>query len=451
MKIVIYGLSQPGVTIATFFSELGHDVIVIDEDAAGIADLSSKIDAQCFCGNAASINDLNKLDLTNVDLFIASSYKDENNLLAAHFAKTIYQVRFSLCYLMQQVFASRNRQTTLQKSQLAIDKIISPEKAIAQHVVHNIVHDAFINIYPLSNLGIYFCVFEFQAENDFIGLSLKEWLQSQQVKITPLIIKKEGIYDAVNLDDVINVGDLLFFCADEQDVEAFNAQNTETLDPQSNIVVLGGGRFGGELAKRLAGSGNVKNLKVIEKDLDKAKILSQSLEQAVVLNGNALDPVLLEEAGVGKETQVLCCMDQDESNILSALLARKMSAESMVLIHSATYFDILLSLGIKHLVRIREIIVSEMLSCIPFRAVKILRVFGGYEWFLCSVHLYSGSSLIGKTDTFFKKKGITKVAGIVRKDSWIPLVEAQDHTFIEDDKIIVVIHKTMVKELDKIF
>ena len=92
-----------------------------------------------------------------------------------------------------------------------------------------------------------------------------------------------------------------------------------------------------------------------------------------------------------------------------------------------------------------------MLSCIPFKAVKILRVFGGYEWFLCSVHLYPGSTLIGKTEKHARKKGITKVAGIVRSETWLPLTEDQGQTFLENDKIVVVIHKTMVKELDKIF
>ncbi|PLX29988.1 MAG: hypothetical protein C0582_02005 [Alphaproteobacteria bacterium] len=451
MRIVVYGLTHAGITIATFFSEAGQDVIVIDENEEAIAELNAKIDAHCVCSNAASISELQKLNLSNIDLFVASSNKDENNLLAAHFAKSIFQARFSVCYLMQTVFAPRHRQKTLQQSQLAIDKIISPEKAIAQHIVNNIAHDAFINVYPIPDLSLYFCVYEFEPENPFIGDALKEWLDHQDLKITPLILKTSHAYDVAHPKDQIRAGHVLFFCCDNQGIEAFNRQNMTDAESISNYVVLGGGRFGAELARRLEKQESVKNLKVIEKDLEKAKTLSQTLEQAIVLNGDALDPSLLEEAGVDKNTLVLCLMDHDENNILSALLVRKMQANTMVLIHTPSYFDVLSSLGLTSLVRTREIIVSEMLSFIPFKAVKILRVFGAYNWLLCRIHIHADSSFLSQNYEKIERKGHIKIAGVIRDEIWMPAVTLEDKMLREKDKVIFIAHKSMIRELDRIF
>ena len=130
MKVVVYGLSQIGKNLAVFFSESFFDVIVIDEDQAALDALSAKFDIQTKCGNGASVSSLEQAEINGVDLFIAASRSDEKNILAAHFAKSVFKAKYSSAYLVHSDFMTHTPQEFLQESGLDIDRLISSEKII---------------------------------------------------------------------------------------------------------------------------------------------------------------------------------------------------------------------------------------------------------------------------------------------------------------------------------
>lgn len=90
--------------------------------------------------------------------------------------------------------------------------------------------------------------------------------------------------------------------------------------PYKRIMIVGGGNVGAGLAKQLEKDYSVK---LIERDQERATELAELLHDTIVFYGDASDQELLAEEHIEQTDVFIALTNDDEANIMSAMLAKK--------------------------------------------------------------------------------------------------------------------------------
>ena len=162
-----------------------------------------------------------------------------------------------------------------------------------------------------------------------------------------------------------------------------------------NVLIVGGGNIGFPLAQEL--ERKRYNVKLIEKDADRCQMLSARLHRTIVLQGYATDQKFLEQENIGSMDMVVSVTWDEEMNILSSLLAKRLGAKrTIVRINKFPYIPLVQAIGIDHIVSPR---LSAINSLFPYvhrgNVVSTVTIRGNQAEILEAVALAS-SEIVGK-------------------------------------------------------
>ncbi|MGP1931678.1 MAG: NAD-binding protein, partial [Arsenophonus sp. ET-DL12-MAG3] len=137
---------------------------------------------------------------------------------------------------------------------------------------------------------------------------------------------------------IIEAGDEIFFIVITEHISAVMNELQHLEKPYKRIMIVGGGNIGAGLAKKLEKDYSVK---LIEHDQERAIELAELLHDTVVFYGDASDQELLAEEHIEQIDVFIALTNDDEANIVSAMLVKKMGAKKViVLIQRSAYFDL---------------------------------------------------------------------------------------------------------------
>jgi trk system potassium uptake protein TrkA len=164
-------------------------------------------------------------------------------------------------------------------------------------------------------------------------------------------------------DEQLMPGDEVYFVCDHEHLDRAMAAFGHEEREARRIVVFGGGNIGQFLTQQIEAENPSVNIKIIEIDKTRAEIAARNLKRSVVLLGDVLDSDILEEANVSAAEAVVAVTNDDETNILAALLAKRQgSARAITLVNSEAYAPLVPDLGIDVVVSPRHITVSTILQ-----------------------------------------------------------------------------------------
>jgi trk system potassium uptake protein TrkA len=250
-------------------------------------------------------------------------------------------------------------------------------------------------------------------------------------------------------DEMFPGDDVYFVVASDQCHRALTAFGHE--EPATRrAVILGGGNIGLFLAQQLEKDHPEINIKIVELDRERAEFLAQTLTRVTVLNGDVMSPEILDEAGVAQAETVIAVTQQDETNILSSLLAKRKGAERVItLINKAGYNSLVANLGIDVVVNPRSITVSRILHHV--RRGRIHSVYSVQDDFgeLIEAEAMQTSGLVGKPLRELNLPTGTRIGAMIRKGQVI--VPRADTTVESGDRIIIFAAKDVVKKVEKLF
>ena len=208
---------------------------------------------------------------------------------------------------------------------LPVDVLISPEHLISQYVQSLIKYPGSLQVLDFANGKIQLLAMRIDANGLLVGKKLRqiwELMPETEAKVVALYRNNNSI--SLSNDTVIQINDEVFFLASTQNAKALTAQLRETDKPYKRILLAGGGNIGFHLAKSLE---NDYQVKIIERSPERAKFLSESLDKTIVLQGDAADQDMLLEENI-ENMDVFCALtNDDEANILSAMLAKRLGAK----------------------------------------------------------------------------------------------------------------------------
>ena len=216
-------------------------------------------------------------------------------------------------------------------------------------------------------------------------------------------------------------------------------------------MLAGGGNIGSQLASNLEGDYQVK---IIENDLRRSQYLAGELHSSIVLHGDAADPDLLLEENI-ESMDVFCALtNDDEANILSAMLAKRLGARKvMSLINRPAYVDLVESGLIDIALSPHQVTIGAMLAHIrrgDVVAVHALRR-GSAEAIEAIAHGdHTCSKVVGRRIDELKLPRGTSIGAIVRGEEVLiahhdTVVESEDHV------ILFLTDKRDIRQVEKLF
>ncbi len=360
MKIIILGAGQVGSSAAYHLSrEEANEVTVVDMRADVLRELQDRLDIRTVVGHAAYPEVLERAGANDADIIVALTDTDETNMIACQVAYTTFHTPTKIARIRAAEYMSAKN--LFAQDAIPIDVRISPEQLVCEYIEQLILYPGTSQVLDFAGGRVRLVGVMADRDGLLVGqriATLKDHIPNTEMRIAA--IYRDGQAMLPDGDSVIQEGDEVFFIADRKDIRVFMSEMRRLEDPVRRVVIAGGGNIGVRLALALEQTNQVK---IIERDPKRARVISEQVNKAIVLVGDAADEELLLEENVDN-VDVFCALtNSEEANILSSMLAKRLGAHKvMALINRASYVDLVESGSIDIAISPQQITIGSLLA-----------------------------------------------------------------------------------------
>ena len=351
MKIIILGAGRVGQSAAASLVSEHNDITVIDTDAARLRELESRLDLRGVVGNGIDPKVLAEAGARDTDLLIACAAQDETNLVCAKVAQMQFNV--PQCVARVRTSGFEDGSALLSREGFAVDHILCPENSLVNYIAKLVEYPGALQVREFAGGRACLVSARARAGAPAVGLEIKhlrEQMPEVAVRIVAIYRRFADEPDRfVPCDGTTRIepGDEVFALAGVQRVpQVLAALRLRAGQPRrvvKRIMMAGGGVVSERLARALAAEQGRFHIKIVEPGAERCVALASSLpEEVLVLQGETSDEELLAEEGIEEVDFFLALSDDDENNIMSCLLAKRMGARRVLaLIHRQSYAELM--------------------------------------------------------------------------------------------------------------
>ncbi|MCX7946320.1 MAG: Trk system potassium transporter TrkA [Hydrogenophilus sp.] len=337
MNVIILGAGQVGASVAEHLASEENDITMIDVDASRLAEVANRVELRTLVGNAASPSLLEQAGARDCDLLVAVTQSDQTNLCASLIAKRLFNVPRSIVRVRAADYTAYRE--LFAADAFAVDLAICPEQIVCDAVSRLVDHPGVLQLLDFTGGAVQLAAVRAEQGGALVGhpiRALRDHLPSVAMRVAAIYRRGEPILPEG--DTVIESGDEVFFLAPAGKIELLLQELRPVERRGRRVMIAGGGNIGQRLANMLEQGYEVK---VIERDGKRAERLAAVLESALVLVGDATDERLLEREGIEETDYFLAVTNDDENNIMSAALAKRLGArKTLALINRSAYVDL---------------------------------------------------------------------------------------------------------------
>ncbi|HPN88631.1 MAG TPA: Trk system potassium transporter TrkA [Candidatus Omnitrophota bacterium] len=367
MKIIIVGAGIMGSHLAKFLLKEDHEVSLIEHNEDVARSASDKLDAKIIVGNGADPDILNKVFVTEADLVLAVTASDEMNLVVCSIA--------SFLGAKQQI--ARVRNTALNQlianpafETFSFDKIINPERVAAESIIKTVRSPGVSEIADFADGRILLRAFDVPKESPLCGLKIED-LRDKDFPwpfLVIVIIRKDKVIIPKG-DSVIGPFDRIYVLLPIESLGEFLSFVNPSIKLPKKIIIYGASNISEIIAHAL--SKNIPEILFLEDDPDIAHDIATKLPFVQVINGSASESDILKECGIETTDVFIANSKNDHSNIISAVLAKKMGAKiTAITTQQSDYMAIADALNIDTIINPQLAAVYQILSMVRGKSVK---------------------------------------------------------------------------------
>ena len=450
MKIIILGAGQVGGSLALSLANEANDITLVDTNPTVLHDIQDRADLRTIQGEASHPSVLQSAGAKDADMIIALTNSDETNMVACQVAYTLFHTPTKIARIRAIEYLSYS--DLFVQEALPVDVLISPEHLISQYIQRLIEYPGSLQVLDFAEGKIKLLVIRADKDGLLVGKNLQsisELMPETEAKIVAVYRNNDSI--TLDSETVIQVEDEIFFLASSENATALTTQLRGADKPYKRILLAGGGNIGFHLAKSLE---NKFQVKVIERNPERTNFLSESLDKAIVLQGDAADQDMLLEENI-ESMDVFCALtNDDEANILSSMLAKRLGANKvMSLINRPSYVDLVESGSIDIAISPQHITLGTLLTHVrkgDIVSVHSLRR-GAAEAIEAVAHGDKKTSkVVGRNIEEFNLPSGATIGSIARGEDVI-MAEAGISIEAEDHVIIFLADKSGVKDVERLF
>ncbi|QTH63000.1 Trk system potassium transporter TrkA [Psychrosphaera ytuae] len=451
MKIIILGAGQVGATLAENLSGEENDITLVDIDSEPLTALQDKFDLNVVVGHCSHPDILRQAGAEDAQMLIAVTRSDEVNMMACQVAYSIFNTPTKIARIRSQEYLLY-REQLFQNSDLPVDEYIAPEQLVTKYISRLIDYPGALQVLEFANGIVSLVAVKAYYGGKLVGYAishLKESMPELETRVAAIYRKGQPIKPLGST--VIEADDEVFFVAATKHIRRVMEELQKLEDSYKRITIVGGGNIGCGLAKTLEKQYRVK---LIELDPKRAEEISQLLEHTTVFAGDASDQELLIEEQIDQTDVFIAVTNDDEANIMSAMLAKRLGAQkTMVLIQRSAYIELVQGKDVDIAISPQQATISALLTHV--RRGDISNVYSLRRGAAEAIEAIARgdkktSKVVGRTIEELKLPPQTTIGAIVRNNE---VIIAHDNTVIETDDhvILFLVDKKYISEVEKLF
>lgn len=450
MKIIILGAGQVGGTLAQNLASEANDITVVDTDSERLRNLQDRLDIRTVVGKASYPYILRQAGGEDADMLIAVTSSDEVNMIACQIAYTLFRTPTKIARIRATAYITRN--SLFNNDALPIDVIISPEQLVTNHIKRLIEHPGALQVVDFAQGKAQLVAVKAIHGGPLVGHEiryLRQHMPSIDTRVAAIFRRDRAIMPEGST--IIEADDEVFFIAAKSHIRAVMSELQKLENNYSRIIIAGGGNIGERLAEALETRYRVK---IIEHNHSRCRQLSQNLRNTVVLQGMASDQDLLLEENIEQTDVFLAITNDDEANIMSSMLAKRLGARKvMAIINNPAYVDLVQGGDIDIAISPQQITIGSLLTHVrrgDMVNVHSLRR-GAAEAIEAIAHGDQNSSkVVGRAIGEIDLPEGTTIGAIVRGEE---VLIAHDNIVIKSDDhvILFLVDKRRIRDVERLF
>lgn len=445
MNIIIAGDGEVGFHLAESLVNSNHNITVVDPHEDLLRMIESHADLMTINGDSTSISTLQRANVHRADLLISVVHQEQVNLLTCILAKKLGAKKVIARVNTMENLSVQNRKIY---QELGIDALLSPEDIAAQEIISLLRQTAATEVFEFSNGLLQLFMIKLEANAPVIGKSLNEIASTHRnLDFRALAIHRNRETFIPRGEDRFNVNDLAYVITKPNAIDNLLSLGGKVQHSIKNVMIVGGGRVGRITAKRLE---KEMNIKLIERDKERCMVLTDYLEDTLVVNGDARNIQLLEDEDISSMDAFIALTNSAETNILSCLHARSIGVKKTIaLVENIDYIDISQSVGIDTIINKKLIAASHMVKYTMSEEVVQLKCLSGIEADAMELIAREGSAVTRKPIRKLQMPEGAIIGGVVKGDK--AYIANADMQIEPNDKAVVLALPKAVYKIEKLF
>jgi trk system potassium uptake protein TrkA len=450
LKIIILGAGQVGGTLAEHLASEANDITVVDTDQDRLRALGDRLDIRTVHGRGSFPTVLRQAGADDADMLVAVTSSDETNMVACQVAYTLFQTPTKIARVRESAYLTRSG--LFANAAIPVDVLISPEQVVTHYIKRLIEYPSALQVIDFAGGKVQMVAVKAYYGGPLVGQQLRQLrthMPNVDTRVAAIFRRDRPIIPQG--DTVIEADDEVFLIAAKADIRAVMGEMRRLDESYKRIVIAGGGQIGERLAEAIE---NRYQVKIIEMNPARCRHLSDTLNNTVILQGSSSDRDLLMEENIDNADLFLALTNDDEANIMSSLLAKRLGAKKvMTLINNPAYVDLVQGGEIDVAVSPQLATIGTLLAHVrrgDIVSVHSLRR-GAAEAIEIVAHGDAKSSkVIGKAIMHINLPPGTTIGAITRADQ---VIIAHDSTVIEsgDHVIMFLVDKKYIRDVERLF
>ena len=337
MKIIILGAGQVGGTLAENPVGENNDITVVDTDSGRLRQLQDKFDLRVVQGHGSHPRVLREAGAEDADMLVAVTNSDETNMIACQIAYSLFNTPNRIARIRAPEYIRESEKLFLPEA-VPIDHLISPEQLVIDYIYKLIEYPGALQVVNFAEGKVSIAAVKAYYGGPLVGnalSSMREHMPHIDTRVAAIFRRDRPIRPQGST--IIEAGDEVFFVAASQHIRAVMSELQRLEKPYKRIMIVGGGNVG---------AGPPPSWKRLQRQTYRAKPATRRRTGRAAARYHrvlrrCLRPELLAEEHVEQVDVFIAITNDDEANIMSAMLAKRMGAKKvMVLIQRRAYVDL---------------------------------------------------------------------------------------------------------------
>ncbi|WP_425234425.1 Trk system potassium transporter TrkA [Ulvibacterium sp.] len=448
MKIIIAGAGEVGFHLAKLLSYESQDITLIDTHKESLVYADNHLDIRVLKGDATSITVLRDAKVEKSDLVIGVTSSETTNLTLCMLAKQLGSKR-TIARISNTEFMD-NREI-IKFSDLGIDELISPEELAATEIQLLLNKSAFNDTYEFEDGKLIMIGVSLIKTAPFVGKMVKEAAKIfPELHFMPIALQRLGTQFTVipRGDTVFKEGDQVYFITVKEGVDELYKLTGKKKADIKNVMILGGSKVGFKAARDLCAK--KFNVKLIEKNKEKAFDLADDLPNALVINGDGRNVELLEEESLDSMDAFIAVTGNSETNIMSCLVAKsKRIKKTIALVENMDYFQLSHSIGIDTLINKKLLAANNIFRYIRKGEVVALMRLNNLNAEILEFVVKPNSRVTGSVIRELDFPKSATIGGVVRNGEGI--IALGGFKIQEGDRVVVCCLPDVIPRIERLF
>ncbi|MBC8213664.1 MAG: Trk system potassium transporter TrkA [Candidatus Marinimicrobia bacterium] len=446
-KVLIIGAGEVGYNLAKTLSGEDYEITIVDNDPKKCEYVGSTLDAKVFEGDGTSQRVLQQVNMEEIDILLGLTRVDEVNIVAARIGRKLGAKKI-ICRLRSTEYCHKDAVIT--PEQFGIDHVTYPERAAQREIERLIRQSSAVEIQEFSDGKIMMVGIKLEPSSPLIGRTVQNIELSNPFIHHKLVVVNRGESTFIPHQDIVyKKNDIVYFVGKAKDISKIQQMAGKPAIDVNSIIILGASKIGRLLARSLQKDFNVK---LIEKDKDKAIEMGMKYPDTLVLNGSGTDIAFLESEGINETDIFIAVTDNEQTNILSAMLAKHLGAKQVFPhITTTSYLHAVRRIGVDVVVSKNISAVNEIINFIRSEKGKSYTVSRFDELDIEALELTAGldSKYVRKKYGIHKIPENVSLGAIIRGD----IIEIPNpHSVIQpNDKLLLFTKPSCVQKAENLF